>query len=287
MQVSNLKFIVVGILGICFATGMLFRGSLAYAQTVGQLKDFRGTPQSVGILGASAEFVDPALKDQILQQMRKNLNRYTRSYSESAISGFKLGPNSNDQFFRPFKGAPSESQKNFLRSAAKDNSVDIIGLMSIRDLGDSINSEVEFQLFDARIEGASGIEVAQFARPTQQRALEDLAFRVMNYLDKDGYVHPDPQGILERPSTLQMGSSAVATDGMGTNTEVAINPTDLSAGTLGGSLVVAGDQIPFWEKWWFWTIVGSGVGIAGGLSYYFLVVDQPPTRARIKFNLPN
>lgn len=261
--------------------------SIAQAQTPGKLKDFRGTPQTVALIGASSEFVDPAQKEAILQILRRQMNRYTRSYGESSISAFKLGVNTNDQFYRPVVGQNlNEQQKLFLKAAAKENSIDIIALSSIRETGDQVSVEVELQLFDARIETLSAIEKVQVNR-AQLKPLDDLAYRSMNYLDKDGFVHPTPQDILERPIDMQTGSqNTLAGSPLGSQQEFSVNPTDLGAGPLGGQQNIGGDKVPFWEKWWFWALVGGGLATAGGVSYYFLVIEKDKAGADIKFNLP-
>jgi len=250
---------------------------------VQRLKDFRSTPQTLALLGASTEFVEANIKDAVLQQMRRNLNRYTRSYGESSISGFKLGQNLNDQFFRPVVSVIGEPQKQYLKEASKENSIDIIALASIRDMGDAQNSEMEIQLFDARIETLSAIEKVQYTRRNQTQALEDLAYRVMNYIDKDGFVHPTAQDLLERP--VGVGAANVSQN-EGVLKEVAVNPNDLTGARLAGAPSIGGDKTPFWETWWFWTIIGSSLAVGGGMSYYFLVVDQDPNRGTVTFTLP-
>lgn len=274
----NVRFLVV-----C----LLMLQSVA-AETPGKLKDFRGTPQTLALLGASSEFVDPAQKDTILQLLRRQLNRYTRSYGEASIGGFKLAANTNDQFFRPVLGqAMGEQQKQFLKSASKDNSIDIIALCSLREVGDGATTEIELQLFDSRIEVISAVERAQVTK-SQSKSLEDLAYRMMNYLDKDGFVHPSAQDLLEKPLSLVAAQAATAPGLVagGPVQEFSVNPTDLSAGSLAGAPTIAGDKTPFWERWWFWALVGGGVATAGGLSYYFLVVNQDPNQASIRFKLP-
>jgi hypothetical protein len=68
--------------------------------------------------------------------------------------------------------------------------------------------------------------------------------------------------------------------------EFFVDPENLARGQLADDASIGGEQTPFWEKWWFWTAIAAGLTTAGGLSYYFLVVDQPPSRARIRINLP-
>lgn len=273
----------VSCVGLFFAFVLGIQLDLS-SQEVARVKDFRGTPQSLALLGATSEFVDPAVKEQSLMQLRRYLNRYTRSFGESSISNFKLGQNLNDQFFRPVTGSMSDPQKNFLKAASKDNGIDIIALASLREVGDG-NNEIEVQLFDQRIETLSATEKAQFNRSTQQRMLDDLAYRVMNYLDKEGFVHPEPQGFLERPAGFEAMGGNTSPQGRAAE-EFSVNPSDLTGKSLAGAPSIAGDQTPFWEKWWFWTLVGGGLATAGGLSFYFVAVDKDPSQGNITFQLP-
>lgn len=250
-----------------------------------RLKDFRGTPQTMALVGLSAEFLDSNFKEPILQQMRKNLNRFSRSYGDSSISSFKLGQNLNDQFFRPVSSAMSDSQKQFLKNAAKDNSVDIFVLASVREGSEPAHYEMEAQLFDSRIEVLSAVEKVNFNRNTQTKSLDDLTYRLANYLDKDGFVHPSAQDLLEKPVTASSGMAAALSTTAG-GEDFSVNPTDLSGGNLAGKPVIGGEKTPFWEKWWFWGLVVGGAATAGGLSYYFLVVDKDPTSANVRFRFP-
>jgi hypothetical protein len=256
---------------------------LVHAQESLKLKDFRGTPQTLALLGAVTEFVEPAQRDVFLESMRRSLNRFTRSFGQTSISGFKLGQNLNDQFFKPVRDQISSEQKAFLKAAATDNSVDILALSQLADKGDG-RFELELQLFDSRTEVLSGIERADFDRNSQARAFDDLAYRTMNYLDAQGFVFPQPQNFLERPMTLggglALGSSAMQSESF------SLNPQDLNTGGLGGQASIAGEKTPFWETWWFWTLVGGGLAGAGALTYYFTVVDKDPSRGTIQFQLP-
>ncbi len=255
------------------------------AQAPSKLKDFRGTAQSLALIGATSEFVDRAIKDQVLQNFRRQLNKYTRSFGENSIGGFKLNTNPNDQFYRPVSTeAMGAQQKEFLKAASKDNSVDIFVLAELRDVGDG-STEVTAQLYDARIETLSAPEKVQLARPSQVQVLEQLSFKLMNYLDRDGFVHPEVQNFLEEPTNLSSAKGPmVSTPDL---ESFSVNPTELSSGRLAGGPNIGGDKTPFWEKWWFWGIVGGGLATAGGLSYYFLVVDQDPSQGQVTFRFQN
>jgi hypothetical protein len=50
-----------------------------------------------------------------------------------------------------------------------------------------------------------------------------------------------------------------------------------------GTGTVGGEKTPFWETWWFWTIIGGGLVTGGSLAYYFLVIDQPTSKANVTF----
>ncbi len=253
------------------------------AQGSGKIKDFRGTPQSVALLGTFSEFVDPDLKQRYVNQLRKLFNRYSRSYGESSISNFKLALNPNDQFFRPITGVLSENQKQFFKAAQKDNSVDIFVLSSLTETGEGL--DLELQLFDARIETLSAVERVVFQRAQEERSFEDVVYRLMNYIDRDGFVHPNPQEILEKPILLQAANFNVESGAGGR--EFSISPEILSGeGVLAGRPTIGGEKTPFWETWWFWSIIGGTLISTGGLTYYLTVVDEPPSRANIRFKSP-
>jgi len=251
-----------------------------------RLKDFRGTPQTIALMGASAEFVDSTFKDQILQQLRKNFNRYSRSYGEASVGSFKLGQNLNDQFHRPVAGTMSDAQKEFLKNAAKDNSVDIFALASIREGSEPGNYELEGQLYDARIEVLSAVEKTSFNRNTQIKNLEDFTYRLASNIDKEGFAHPSVQDLLEKPVGMSGGMGLSSSSISAGAQDFSLSPTDLTGGTLGGRPIIGGERTPFWERWWFWGLVLGGVTTASGLSYYFLVVDQDPSRANVTFRFP-
>ena len=91
-----------------------------------RLKNFRGTAQTAAILGLSNEFVDSSLEQSILLDLRKGVNKFTKSHEAAAINNFELGQNPNKQFFKPTKSTLSDAQKDFLTAAGKKNSIDII-----------------------------------------------------------------------------------------------------------------------------------------------------------------
>ena len=144
--------------------------------------------------------------------------------------------------------------------------------------------EMHLQLYDIRIETLSGIEQATYSYNSSKRALEVLVFRLMNYLDRDGYVHDVPQEFLETPEALasiQQQKSLEQTGG----DQFSVKPEELGGGYLASGGSVAGEKTPFWEKWWFWSLIGGGLITAGGLSYFFLVVNQSPNSADVGFEL--
>lgn len=245
-----------------------------------KIKDFRATNQKAALLGVSSEFLEPQIEDKWVNQIRKIMNRYTRSFGQNSIQSFNLGNNPGKQFFRPAT-ALEEAQKKFLQAAGKDNGIEIIALGSLRETGDQF--EVELQLFDVRIETMSGIEKASFTNANGQVVLESAVYRLMNYLDRDGFVHPQPQDFLESPESLKQSTQIAESSSAASKQEFSVNPNDLSGGFLAGSGASGGEKTPFWETWWFWTIIGSSLATAGALSYYFLVIDQPSSRANITF----
>ncbi len=247
-----------------------------------KLKDFRGTAQNFALLGLATEFVDPSIEESIVQQLRRKFNKYTKSYGDSSIQAFNLGPNPGKQFYKPAKETMPEAQKKYLQETCKQNSIDIVGLGSLRPVGDDF--EVELQLFDNRIDQLSKIESTVF-KIHEIAALDNLVFRVMNYLDREGYVYNSPQDFLEPPlSAQEIGGVGIPSRSL--QEEFALNPSDVASGVLVGGASIGGDKKPFWEKWWFWTVLGGSLITAGSLSYYFLVVDSPPTKANVNFTLP-
>jgi hypothetical protein len=270
------------VISICFSIvlGPLMLSAQPQVQT---LRDFRGTPQKLSLIGAFTEFVEPELKERILQDTRRALNKYTRSYGAASIAAFKMGQNPNDLYFQPVQNSIEEDQKKYLNDLAKENSIDIIALSSIREVGDEF--EMEIQLYDSRIEELSAIETTRFPYTSSKRALKVLAYRIMNYLDKEGYVQDTPQNFLTAPQEFQSAQQAQVLRDSGEDA-FAVSPADLGGGYLAGGQTVGGEKTPFWERWWFWTLIGGGIVVGGGLTYYFLVVNQPPSKADIKFGLP-
>lgn len=260
--------------------GMVCVGALQAADQ--KIKDFRGTAQKVALIGSFTEFVELAAEQRILQQTRKDINRYSRSYGEASVSGFTLGTNPNQKYFKP-AAALDETHKKFLQNAAKENATDIIALASIRGTGDEY--EMELQLYDSRIDTLSGIEKSRFELETMPSEIESLSYRVMNYLDRDGFVHPSAQDFLELPDVLKTKAGANVLKNTGKD-DFSLNPADLGGGYLAGQTSVGGEKTPFWETWWFWTLLVGGVATAGGLSYYFLVYDQPPEKVNVHFTTP-
>lgn len=246
-----------------------------------KLKNFRGTNQKLALVDAFNEFVEPPVVERLLNDLRKTLNKYSRSYGSSTIASFKGGTNPQNVYYKPTSSLLSDSQKTFLQAVSKDNSIDILVLTSLKGLGEEV--EVQLQLYDARIETLSKIEEGAIALNASQRPLELLAFRVMNYLDKDGYVHDTPQDFLAPPLFLKDSSSA--STGFAEE-DFSVNPQELGGGNLAGRVSIGGEKTPFWETWWFWTLIGGGLLTGGGLAYYFLVYNVPPDKANIDFDVP-
>jgi len=271
---------------LTFITGLFFTfespGSRLVAQTT-LLKNFQGTSQRVALVGIFNEFVEPSVEDSVVKDAREVIGKYSASYKVNEISNFKTLSNPSNQYFKTSPGELSETQKQFLQKASQDNSIEIIVLNTLRQNQEGM--EMEVQLYDSRIETLSAIETARFTVRDRRKGLEDLLYRSFNYLDRDGFVHPDPQDILEKPATL----ASLQQESFGPKTieeEMATDPEFLARGELADDASIGGEQTPFWEKWWFWTSIGGGIITASALSYYFLVVDQPPNRASVRFNIP-
>jgi hypothetical protein len=275
MKLFNLSLSVISFV-------LLAGQNTAYSQEA-KLQDFRGTTQKLALVGAFTEFVEPDVKEKTLQHARRALNRYTRSYGSASIASFKLANNPHDLFFRPAEAGLEEEQKKYLDQLVKENNIDIVALASIREVGEEF--EMDIQLFDKRIEELSGIEKARFPYNGSRKALEILAYKVMNYLDREGYVQDSPQNFLTPPKAIEELAQANLLRESGEET-FSINPADLGEGILADGTSIGGEKTPFWEKWWFWTLIGGTVAVGGGLSYYFLVVNQPPTNATVGFDLP-
>lgn len=255
---------------------------LLWAQS--QIPSFRSTNQKVVLLGLANEFVEPSVQETVENEIRRAVNQYSRTANRSSVSAYKLLNNPNDQYFRTVEGELGEAQRKFLTRATEDNQFEIAALGLIRE---AINGfELELQLYDSRIDTLSGIERITFVPANRNTAIEDVVYRTMNYIDRDGFVHPSPQDFLEKPSLLQ-GSVGSAVEPLGGAQGFIFEPKDLGGGRLAGEISTGGERTPFWERWWFWGLIFGGLATAGGLSYYFLVVDQPPTQANIRFELPS
>lgn len=260
---------------------LAFQPAILMAQSQ-KLKDFRGTMQKIALIGVNSEFMEQATEDKYTNQIRKLMNRYSRSYGESSIKAFNLPQGNNKTYLKPTT-ALDDNQKKFLQAAGKNNQVDIIVLGALRESGDQV--EAELQLYDVRIETMSGIEKASFTSASAAGVLEGLVFKIMNYLDRDGFVHPSAQDFLESPISVQQAQDSVQLQAAGKE-EFSVNPNELSGGFLAGDQTIGGEKTPFWETWWFWTIIGGTAITAASLGYYFLVVDQPTSKANIGFSTP-
>lgn len=248
------------------------------------LENFRGTGQKTALIGMFNEFVEPSVEETLTKDLRRLLNRYSRTYSSSSISGFTMVANPNNQFLKPTEGEMGEPQKEFLQRTSNDNQVDIFVLGTVREASSGV--EIELQLYDARIQTLSQVERESINLNNRSLGLEALVYRTMNYLDRDGFVHPAPQEFLKKPSLLQQSSSDMG--GLsGLESDSFILPEELSGGTrLAGDISVGGEVTPFWEKWWFWTMILGSIATAGGISYYFLIVERDPSEANITLTTP-
>jgi len=252
------------------------------AQTT-PLKNFQGTSQRVALVGIFNEFVEPSVEDSVVKDAREIIGKYSATYKVNEIANFKTLSNPSNQYFKTSPGELSETQKQFLQKACQDNAMEIVVLNTLRQNQEGL--EMEVQLYDSRIETLSAIETARFSVRDRRKGLEDLFYRIFNYLDRDGFVHPDPQDMLEKPSTV----ASLQQEAFGPKSieeEMATDPEFLGRGELADDASIGGEQTPFWEKWWFWTAIGGSIITASALSYYFLVVDQPPNRAKVRFNMP-
>ncbi|TVQ78139.1 MAG: hypothetical protein EA369_07750 [Bradymonadales bacterium] len=247
------------------------------------LENFRQTNQRAALLGIQNEFVDTNLEEAVNRELRRNINRYTTSYALSDVSNFRLANNPGGQFFRP-NARLEEPQTNFLTRAAEENEIDLIVLAAIRE--GSVGLDLELQIFDARIMTLSGVESASFSFNQRVSAIEDLVYRIFDYLDREGFVHPTRQGFLQRPTALG-GTRSPADFDLAGGDDFFLLPRDLSGPSLAGRVSVGGDKTPFWEEWWFWTLVFGGIALASGMSYYFLVERRPPSRSSVVFKFEN
>ncbi|MDB5038378.1 MAG: hypothetical protein JWQ35_1906 [Bacteriovoracaceae bacterium] len=268
---------------IIAAAFFLITGMSSQTFSADKLKDFRGTNQSLALVGVSSEFVDNVTEEKILEDLRKRFNRYSKSYGRNSIEAFKIGSNPGKQFFKPVGDNAPEQQKKFLKDTCKDNTVDVLVIGTLRQMGEE--TEAELQLYDSRIEAFSKPEKGHFKATGEMSAMDDLVYRLMNYMDREGYVYNTPQDFLTPPTTLQASAKKSFPTGLGMD-DNSLNPADLASGNLAGEISTGGEKTPFWEKWWFWTLIGGSLATAGSLTYYFVVVDQPPSNANIGFQMP-
>lgn len=274
MGVMKARFIFLVCAAIALCSSSLF------SQT--KFKDFKGSAQRLALIEIYNESAEPSVAEGMKKELIKAYERYTEVLDENQTRNFKLLDNPGNQYFKPSAGDLSEIQAEFLARTGEDNEVDIIVLSSVRESFEGI--EISVQLFDARIREKSEIEREVFSLKNRRAKLEELVYRSMNYLDRDGFVNPQPQDFLEKPDTLQKNELA------GINpifdNEAFVKPEDLAPGYLEDDFSIGGDRKPFWEKWWFWTVIGGSLVTAGSLTYYFVVVDQPESEGNIDFNLP-
>lgn len=255
--------------------------SVTQTKAADRLKDFRNTEQKIALLGFKKETVEPEIEKKFLEDLRKSINRYSKSFGTSSISGFDLSGSEQGKYFSPVEASMKEEQKAFLTKVAKAHSIDIVALASISQQGLSL--QLELQLFDARIDTLSKVEKAALTVTDDKSGVDQLVYRVMNYIDRDGFVHQTPQEMLQPP--IKTSATSLLSRGR-TNDDYSVNPSDLAGGHLAGQVNIGGDKRPYWETWWFWSIIGGSLVTAASLSYYFLVVNQPPTAAQIEFRIP-
>lgn len=253
----------------------------AWAQD--KVEDFRASNRRVALISFFNEFIEPSVEEELLKEARRQINRYAITLGPSEITQLKLLSNPNNQYLRPSDGPMAETQAEFLKQAAEDNRIDIFMLALVREAFEGI--EMELQLYDQAINTKSAVERSTFVLKERQSAVSELVYRVMNYIDRDGFVHPEPQDFLQKPVQLQNQDSQQDL-GFGASDAFFVTPEELGGARLAGEVAIGGEKTPFWERWWFWTLIFGGLGVAGGLSYYFLVVDQPPSRADVEFFLP-
>lgn len=258
----------------------IFYSFTAWAQ-VQKVSDFKDTKQRLAIVGFQNEFLDLSTEERIRNEVTSIVSRYSNVFSSREVKEMKIPENPNRRFFRPTRSELDESQLEFLKNLVKENNIDILMLGVVRESAEGF--ELELQLFDGRIQTLSGVEVEGFPITQRREKISKLIHSLMNYLDRDGFVHPAPQNFL-----APYQETGVKTAGIflpPDEEEFSLSPGTLGAGSLVGPVSIGGEQTPFWEKWWFWTIIGGALITGGSLSYYFLVVDQPPTKARLQFPL--
>ncbi|PIR23633.1 MAG: hypothetical protein COV44_01545 [Deltaproteobacteria bacterium CG11_big_fil_rev_8_21_14_0_20_45_16] len=270
---------------LTLAGALLFFSNFENLMAQQRLKDFKGGPQKLALIGFATESVEASVEDSIKKQTQKSLSRYSRLAGQAEIQSFKMLSNPGNQYFRTTESSLEPAQQEFLNRIAVDNKVDIIVLGMLKESFEGI--EMELQLYDSRIQTNSGIERASFALKNRVTAIEDLSFKIMNYLDRDGFVRPGPQDFLEKPSFLQTKQEKNALSFEDEDSKFFLTPEQLNPTSLAGTISIGGEKTPFWERWWFWTIIFGGMALGGGLGYYFLVYDQPPDRTSIQFTFPS
>lgn len=249
-----------------------------------RVSDFRSSNQRLALIGFFNELVEPSVEDALLKETRQIFNKYTRTYGDSSISSFKLLNNPNNEYFKTADGELPETQKEYLLRTAEDNKIDIFALGVIRESFEGV--EMELQLFDSRIQTLSEIERKSFNLQKRSEALEEIVYKTMNYLDREGYVNPSPQDFLSPPAFIKSIKKGDESFFPASDSDKFISPEELSPGRLAGQANIGGEKTPFWERTWFWGVVGGSLLTVAGLSYYFLVVDQPPSSADVTLDIP-
>lgn len=263
---------------ICLFLFLISRSTVAQDQ----LRDFKASTQKLALLGLFNEFVEPSVEEALVKDLNKLLARYTRTYGPSSVAGFRFLSNPNNQYFKTADQNLDETQKEYLQKVGEDNQVDLLAFGVVRESVEGV--ELELQIYDTRIQTLSGIERESFPVNRRDKPLEAIVYRTMNYLDREGFVHPSPQDFLQKPVFLQSNQEKSAFSD--TEEDFFLTPADLGGQPLAGRVSIGGEKTPFWEKWWFWGVVLGGIASAGGMSYYFLVLDQPTTGADIAFKAP-
>ncbi len=260
---------------------VLINTLLSQATQGAALKDFRSSNQKAALLGVSMEGVDSETENRLSEDLRKAINKMTRSFGALSIVNFRLGDSNGGQFYAPVSGTLADNQKKFFKEACASNEFDIPVLARMEARG--VDIALSMQLFDCRIETLSSIEQETMAMVGDAEKIQQIVYRLFDHLDRDGFVHSSRQGFLvapERFAPMMPQSSDSLKD------DIALDPSLLSSGRLAGTMVIGGDKRPFWETPWFWGVLSSSLIVAGGLSYYFLVVDKPPTSANVQFAIP-
>lgn len=262
----------------CFLMGLAANVS---AQQAEKIADFRGLNMKLALIDLDSSLGDKSLDTRVIEGLRKAFNRYVRTFGFSTVSSFKIPKEASRVTYREISKPAdlSEVDRKLIQQIAKDNSVDLLVLGSIKQPGSQV--ELALQIYDVRIETFSAIETASTNPSTLQPALDAIAHRLMNYLDRDGYIHPTSQDLL-----MPMRLEGVPAPTRPADDVFSVNPTDLSSGQFAGQISIGGEKTPFWETWWFWTLVGGGL-IGGGLATYYLVTSsQSPTQMELTFTLP-